>query len=179
MCQISMNNAQAPGWDEIPIEAYQNSVSAKTELFRVVKLIWDSDVVPPNLVKGIFIMLYKKKDRNNFGNYRAICLLIHAYKLLSAIITRRLHMDLEEVLPDSQAGFRQARGTRDNIYIVKWTIKMILREQRRAVVTFIDYTAAFDRESHLFLDEILPCAGISIKVRRIILCIFQAASGCV
>ena len=178
-CLKSMNTGRAPGWDEIPIEAYQNSISAKTELFRLVKLIWDSEVVPPNLVKGIFIMLYKKKDRNNFGNYRAICLLIHAYKLLSAVIVRRLHMELEEVLPDSQAGFRQARGTRDNICILKWTIKMILREQRRAVVTFIDYTAAFDSESYLFLDEALRCAGISIKVRRIIRCIFKAASGCV
>ena len=56
---------------------------------------------------------------------------------------------------------------------------MILREQRRAVVTFIDYTAAFDTESQLFLDEALSSAGVSTKVRRIIHCIFQAASGCV
>ena len=59
-------------------------------------------------------------------------------------------MDLKDVLPDSQAGFRKARGTRDNICILKWTIKMILREKRKAVVKFIDYSAAFDTENQLF-----------------------------
>ena len=56
---------------------------------------------------------------------------------------------------------------------------MILREQRRAVVTFIDYTAAFDSESQLFIDEALSKAGVSVKCRRIIQCVFKAASGCV
>ena len=124
-------------------------------------------------------MIYKKKERDNFSNYRAICLLCHAYKLLSTVIARRLHIDLAEVLPDTQAGFRPARGTRDNVCILKWTIKMILRESREAVVTFIDYSAAFDTESQLFLDEALSRAGVSMKIRRIIQAIFLAAQGCV
>ena len=32
---------------------------------------------------------------------------------------------------------------------------MVLREAREVVITFIDYSAAFDTESHLFLDEAL------------------------
>ena len=178
-CLKGMNNGRTPGWDGIPIEAYQNSISAKQELFRIVRLIWDTEVIPDDFVKGLFVMLYKKKDRNDFSNYRAICLLLHAYKLMSAVIARRLHVDLAAVLPDSQAGFRPARGTRDNVCILKWTISMILRERREAIITFIDYTAAFDSESHQFLDEALSNANVSIKVRRIIQCIFKAASGCV
>ena len=92
-CLKAMNNGRMPGWDGIPVEAYQNSLSAKLELFRIVRLIWDTEVIPNDFVKGIFIMIYKKKDRNDFGNYRAICLLIHAYKLLSAVIAQRLHLD--------------------------------------------------------------------------------------
>jgi len=56
---------------------------------------------------------------------------------------------------------------------------MILRESREAVLTFIDYKAAFDTESQLFLDEALSSAGVSVKVRRIIQAIFKAAVGCV
>ena len=67
----------------------------------------------------------------------------------------------------------------DNVCILKWTINMILREEREAVVTFIDYSAAFDTESQLFLDEALSCAGVSVKVRRIIQGIFSVAQGCV
>ena len=56
---------------------------------------------------------------------------------------------------------------------------MILRENREAIVTFIDYKAAFDTESQLFLDKALSSADVSIKVRRVIQSIFRAASGCV
>ena len=58
-------------------------------------------------------------------------------------------------------------GMRDNVCILKWTIKMLLREKREAV-TLIDYTVAFDTENQLFLDEALSCTGVSVKVRRII-----------
>ena len=175
----SLKTGKAPGWDGIPTEAYKFSEAAKKELFRICILIWDTELVPSEMLTGIFIMLYKKHSRDDFGNYRAICLLCHAYKLLSAVIARRLHIELADIFPDSQAGFRPARGTRDNVCILKWTINMILRENREAVVTFIDYKAAFDTESQLFLDNALSSANISIKVRRVIKSIFSAASGCV
>ena len=74
---------------------------------------------------------------------------------MSAIVARRLMETLEGLLPDTQAGFRPARGCRYNVCALKWFIQMILREGRQAVITFIDYSAAFDTESQLFLDETL------------------------
>ena len=62
---------------------------------------------------------------------------------------------------------------------LKWFISMILNEGRQAVITFIDYSAAFDTESQLFLDEALADAGVPSKVRRIIQAIFKAATGVV
>ena len=174
-----MKTGKAPGWDNIPAELYQNSPSARAELYRIIRMIYDTEAVPPDMVKGIFIMLYKKKDHNSFSNYRAICLLCHAYKLLSAVTSARLSVYLEQVLPDSQAGFRPARGTRDNVCILKWTIDMLLREGREAIITFIDYTAAFDTESQKFLDKALGAAGVSSKLRRIVQAIFRVAHGCV
>ena len=48
-----------------------------------------------------------------------------------------------------------------------------------AVITFIDYSAAFDTESQMFLDEALAEAGVGAKVRRIVQAIFTAATGVV
>ena len=56
---------------------------------------------------------------------------------------------------------------------------MFLREGRQAIITSIDYTAAFDSESHLFRDEALAEAGVSGKVRRVVQAIFAAATGAV
>ena len=175
----SLNSGKAPGADGIPIEAFKHSATAKEELFRIITMIWDLESPPPELVIGTLIMFYKKKNKDDYANYRAICLLNHAYKLLSAVIARRLQAALEPLLPDSQAGFRPARGTRDNICILKWTINMLLQEEKPAVVTFIDYSAAFDTESQLFLDEALQPANVPIKLRRITQSFFKAATGCV
>ena len=56
---------------------------------------------------------------------------------------------------------------------------MVLQEGRQAVVTFIDYSAAFDTESQLFLDSALAETGISSTVRGIVQAIFAAARGVV
>ena len=56
---------------------------------------------------------------------------------------------------------------------------MLLREGREAIITFIDYTAAFDTESQKFLDKALGAAGVSSKLRRIVQAIFRVAHGCV
>ena len=56
---------------------------------------------------------------------------------------------------------------------------MILREDRQAVITFIDYSVAFDTESQMFLDEALAEAGVGGKVCRIVQAILSAATGVV
>ena len=71
-CLNGLSDNKAPGADNLPIEAYKFSPTARDELFRIVKLIWDTEEVPSDIVQGIFIMLYKKKDRNDFRNYRAM-----------------------------------------------------------------------------------------------------------
>ena len=86
---------------------------------------------------------------------------------------------LDGHLPDTPAGFRPARGCRDNVCALRLFIAMVLREGRNAVITFIDYSAAFDTEGQIFLDGALADAGVSAKVRRVIQAIFAAATGIV
>ena len=86
---------------------------------------------------------------------------------------------LDGHLPDTHAGFRPARGCRENICALRWFIAMVLRGGWNAVITLIDYSAAFDSESQIFLDGALADAGVSAKVRRIIQAIFTVATGIV
>ena len=92
-----------------------NTIHATNELFRICRMMWHSERIPPELVRGTFIMLHKKGSRDDMANYRAVCLLCHSYTLLLAVVARRLMAVLDERLPDTQAGFRPARGCRDNV----------------------------------------------------------------
>ena len=105
-CLEALRFGKAPGCDNVPVEAYRGSVEATKELFRICRLMWYTERIPPELVRGMFVMLHKKGSRDDYRNYRAICLLCHSYKLISAIVARRLMTTLEGHLPDTQAGTR-------------------------------------------------------------------------
>ena len=105
-------------YDNMPVEAYRGSVHATNELFRICRMMWHSERIPPELVQGTFIMLHKKGSRDDTANYRIICLPCHSFKLLSAVVARRLMAVLDDRRPDTQAGFRPARGCRDNIHVL-------------------------------------------------------------
>ena len=53
----------------------------------------------------------------------------------------------------------------------------VINNNSKCVVTYIDYTAAFDSVSHKFMDATLAKAGASVKSRAIFRAIYEAASG--
>ena len=58
-------------------------------------------------------------------------------------------------LPDVQAGFRQGRGTRDQIANICWIIEKTQEFQKNIYFCFIDYAKAFDSVDHNELWKIL------------------------
>ena len=174
-----MKNGKAAGADGIPAEVFKNSAVAKEILFEFLRKVWDKECVPIELAIGVFVMIYKKGDADNFENYRCICLLKHAYKILSVILMKRLVKECDGFLSDWQAGFRAARGCRDNVLLLRTLYEFVINGNKDCVVTFIDYKAAFDSVSHKFIDSVLVRAGASRKCRAIFRAIYEAASGMV
>ncbi len=100
------------------MEVYQHSPKAKAMLFDMVKRAWREENIPEEMVEGLFIMLFKSKGSpDDMSKYRAICLLNHSYKLLSSYLLFRLLKDVEQKLPENQAGFRKKRGCRDKLLL--------------------------------------------------------------
>ena len=60
------------------------------------------------------------------------------------VLQARLQQYLNHELPDVQAGFRKARGTRDQIVNIDWSIEKAREFQKNIYFCFIDYTKAFD-----------------------------------
>ena len=63
-------------------------------------------------------------------------------------------------LPDVQAGFRKARGTKDQIANICWIMKKAREFQKNINFCFIDYDKAFDCVDHNKLRKILKEMGI-------------------
>ena len=74
------------------------------------------------------------------------------------ILQARLQKYMNRELTDVQAGFREARGTRDQIANIHWIIKKA-REFRKNFYS-IDYAKAFDCVDHSRLRKIVKEMGI-------------------
>ena len=64
------------------------------------------------------------------------------------ILQARLQQYVTHELPDVHAGFRKARGTRDEIASICWIIEKDREFQKFIYFCFIDYAKAFDCVDH-------------------------------
>ena len=126
------------------------------------------------------LMNYKKKCKNNRGNYRALGLLNHGYKIFAMVLLLRIMPFISPNISDKQAGFRKSRGCRDNILILIMTIQHLLESASKeaksmGVITYIYFTAAFDSISHSYLLNALKQYGVPLKYCRLVRAIYNSA----
>ena len=69
------------------------------------------------------------------------------------ILQARLQPDVNHELPDVQAGFRKAGGTRDQIANIHWIMEKAREFQKNIYFCFIDYAKAFDSVDHNKLEN--------------------------
>ena len=76
------------------------------------------------------------------------------------ILQARLQQYVNHEHPDVQAGFREGRGTRDQIANICWIMEKAREFQKNMYICFIDYAKAFDCVDHNKLWKILKEMGI-------------------
>ena len=179
-CRDKLKSGKACGPDSTPIEQFKASDAATEELHHVLSSIFDNESIPDNFVLADMLMHYKKKDKDNRGNYRALGLLNHGYKVFAMILLARISPYIMPKLLDTQAGFRKERGCRDNILILVTAIDHLLKNaaddaRSCGIITYIDYTAAFDSIYHSYLLNALKSYGVPLKYCRLVRAIYRSA----
>ncbi|EYC37504.1 hypothetical protein Y032_0784g2336 [Ancylostoma ceylanicum] len=113
----SVKNRTAPGPDRIRPEHLKNLPTALVStLARLFTRYLSECKVPTQWKTSRTVLLYKKGDPQDMGNYRPICLLSVVYKLFTRVILNRIERTLDEGQPCEQAGFRKGFSTIDHIY---------------------------------------------------------------
>ncbi|KAE9413034.1 hypothetical protein Angca_009339, partial [Angiostrongylus cantonensis] len=115
------------------------------------------------------VLLFKKGDLHDIGNYRPICLLSVVYKLFTRVILNRINGTLDEVQPCDQAGFRKGFSTMDHIHTLTKLIEVSRENKRPLCLTFIDLEKVFDSNEIEAVMEALGSQGVPtwyIKILR-------------
>ena len=85
--------------------------------------IWKTQQWPQDWKKSVFIPIPKKGNAKECSKYCTIALILHTSKVMLKILQARLQQYVNRQTPDVQAGFRKARGTRDQITNIRWIIQ--------------------------------------------------------
>ena len=129
---ITTNNSIASGGDGIPVERFQILKDDAVEvLHSICQQIWKTQQWPEDWKRSVFIPIAKKGNAKECSNYHTIALISHASKVMIKILQARLQQYVNHELPDVQAGFRKARGTRDQIANISWITKKARVPERK------------------------------------------------
>jgi len=109
---------------------------------------WETGEWPEEWTFSTFIPLPKKGDLKQCANYRTIALVSYASKILLRIIPEKNRVKTETEIADEQAGFRQGRGTRDQITNLRILMHKTREHQQPLYMCFVDFKKAFDSISH-------------------------------
>ena len=152
-----MGNGKATGPDKVPAEVYKHSPAARAMLFDLVDKIFVNETIPDGMATGEFIMMFepKKPDDDDPKSCRALCMLNHAFKMLSGLVMEQIVTETESSMPEWQGGFRKGRGARDMTFIVRSVMTKMLELGDTLTLSFVDHTAAFDNISSMATIESL------------------------
>ncbi len=163
---FQLSSGKAPGSDSIPAEVYKTGGTALTEkLHCLFLLMWQQETIPQEFKDATIIHLYKRKgNRQSCDNHRGISLLSIAGKILARILLNRLTKHLEQgLLPESQCGFRKARGTIDMVFAARLLQEKCQEQNVDLYSTYVDLTKAFDTVSREGLWKIMAKYGCPSK----------------
>ncbi len=167
---------KAPGAENITAELLQNGGQATIQIIhKFCNEILKTKQWPNQWTESVLITIPKKANSRKCSDHRTISLISHASKVLLGMIQERLRTRFEEVLSESQAGFRCGRSTLEQV-----TKLRILNEKARDTGNiifhnFIDFRKAFDRVWHEALWHTLGKYNIIKGITKLITNLYTEA----
>ena len=117
---------KASGGDGILVELFQIlKDDAVKALHSICQQIWKTQQWPQDWERSVFIPIPQKGNAKECSNYHTIALISHASKVMLKILQAWLQQYVNRELPDDQAGFREDRGTRDQIANIYWIMEKV------------------------------------------------------
>ena len=165
----TMKTGKATGQDNIPVEIIVTLEDLGIDMVtKLLNSIYDSGVIPNDLLKSIFIALPKSSGATECEMHRTISLMSHCTKILLRVILRRMRKSLRPEISRAQFGFVPDKGTRNAIFTLSMLMERCIEVQKDLYICFIDYSKAFDKVKHNELFNILEELDIDGKDLRII-----------
>ena len=129
----------------------------------ILNEIYDSEEIPENLNRSIFITLPKEPGALECELHRMISLMSHTTKILLRVLMNRARSKVRPEVSNVQYGFVEDESTRNAISIVRITFERAIEMKRNFYLYFINCVKAFDKVKHEQLINMLDFFDIDGK----------------
>lgn len=111
------------------------------------------------LNKAHIVLIPKKADAEEIGDFRPISLIHSIPKLFAKVLTNRLRKQMPLIVGMNQSAFIHGRHLHDNFLLVRQVARKIHAQKVHGVFLKLDISRAFDSLSWPFLFEVLVAKG--------------------
>ena len=132
-------------------------------LTRIISLCWKEGIIPKDWTTSHIVCLPKRTRglaTYEADGYRGISLISVACKILANVLLERINPLINKMLPESQNGFRQNRGTDDAIFTIRRISEEMRRHNTPLYVVYLDLSKAYDRVPREIVWEALANLGV-------------------
>ena len=130
-----MANGKAAGKSGIPPEMVK---AGGPPLVNLLQSVWKEECVPRDWVNCNLVPVPKNGDLRRCDNWRGTALLDLVGKTVARIIQSRLQVVAEEILPDTQCGFRNSRSFIYTVFAVRQVVEKLYEYQQKGFLVSID-----------------------------------------
>ena len=171
-----MATGKAPGIDSIPIEALRvlnSDPFIQSILLHLINMVRESGRAPQTWKRVIQVPVPKKGDLGNMNNWRPICLIVHAAKLMNRMILNRILPTVDAQLSDCQYGFRPNRATTGAQATLIELCQKASRENPGVALGFVDFRQAFPSVSFFSIRAALEAFHIPQHLSSMIMSMYE------
>lgn len=164
-----LKNNKSGGENGVTAEVLKmGGAELQRRISNLIKNIWVKEQLPKQWNNAIVCPVHKKGDKSYCKNYRGIALLDVTYKVLAKVIRNRLADIYNSEIGEYQGGFRQGRGTADQIFTLKMIQNSSYEQNLGLHLLFVDFRQAYDSVIRTKIYEVLSSLGAPQKLIRLV-----------
>ena len=166
---LSKNKTPSP--DNIPNSILKNMPHRfHNLLFLFFQHCYKQKTIPQSWKTSNTILIYKKGNSSHLSNHHPIALANTIYKLFTSTLTSILstYRELNQILYNSQEGFRQERCTSRQIQMLIAALEDSKFSSQDIYLLYIDFTNAFGSIDHARLLAIMEDLGYPLDSVKLI-----------